>query len=67
VSAVGIMVPGPGHSAVDMTGNKLDRDKFTGMLKEYYALRGWDEETGQPRTETLAALGVADLLPSIVK
>jgi aldehyde:ferredoxin oxidoreductase len=64
VSIIGIMVPGPGDSTVDMTGNKLDRDKFTKMLREYYALRGWDEETGQPRAETLAAFGVADLIPS---
>jgi aldehyde:ferredoxin oxidoreductase len=62
-----IMVPGPGDSTVDMTGNKLDRDKFTAMLKEYYALRGWDEETGLPRIETLAALGIADLMPGAVK
>ncbi len=67
LSAVGLMVPGPGDSAVDMTGNRLDRDKFTAMLKEYYALRGWDEETGQPRPETLAALDIADLIPGAAK
>ena len=37
------MVPGPGGSTVDMTGNKLDKAKFTAMLQEYYALRGWDK------------------------
>jgi aldehyde:ferredoxin oxidoreductase len=62
-----MVVPGPGDSAVDMAGNKLDRDKFTAMLKEYYALRGWDEETGLPRAETLAALGMADLMPTLAK
>jgi aldehyde:ferredoxin oxidoreductase len=30
------------------------------MLPEYYALRGWDAETGLPRRETLARLGLAD-------
>jgi aldehyde:ferredoxin oxidoreductase len=62
VSIIGIMVPGPGNTTVDMTGNKLDRDKFTRMLKEYYALRGWDQ-AGHPRAGTLAACGVADLIP----
>ena len=54
-------MPGPGARPVDMTGNKLDRNKFTGMLKEYYELRGWDEKTGLPKKKTLAALGMNDL------
>jgi aldehyde:ferredoxin oxidoreductase len=58
-------VPGPDDQAVSFIGNVLDRDKFTAMLKEYYRLRGWDEDTGLPRPETLAALGLGDppLLP----
>jgi aldehyde:ferredoxin oxidoreductase len=58
---VKMMVPGPGDSEVDMAGNKLDRESFTGMLKEYYRLRGWDEATGMPRAEALAALGLDGL------
>jgi aldehyde:ferredoxin oxidoreductase len=58
-------VPGPGEEAVDPRGRTLDRDKFTGMLKEYYRLRGWYEETGLPRPETLAALGLDDLGPRV--
>jgi len=58
------MVPGPGEEVVNAGGNLLDRGKFTRILKEYYRLRGWDEETGLPRPETLAALGLDDLLPS---
>jgi aldehyde:ferredoxin oxidoreductase len=54
-------VPGPGDELVLVIGNVLDRDKFTAMLKEYYNLRGWDEETGIPRTETLATLGMDDV------
>lgn len=57
-SSAGIMVPGPGDSAVDMAGKKLDRNKFTAMLKEFYRLRGWDEETGVPTPETLQKLGI---------
>ena len=58
-----IKVPGPGDEVVDATGKTLDKDKFTKMLKEYYELRGWDRETGIPRVETLAAIGLDDLIP----
>jgi aldehyde:ferredoxin oxidoreductase len=56
-----MIMPGPGAKAVDLTGNVLDRNKFTGMLKEYYQLRGWDEAMGLPTKATLAALGMEDL------
>jgi aldehyde:ferredoxin oxidoreductase len=55
------MVPGPGYKPVNAAGKVLDRGKFIQMLKEYYRLRGWDEETGLPLKETLAALGIEDL------
>lgn len=29
------------------------------MLREYYAMRGWDPETGRPTLETLDQLGLA--------
>ena len=57
-----MMMPGPGAQPVDMTGNILDRDKFTAMLKEYYQLRGWDEKTGLPTQETLSKLGMEDMV-----
>ena len=57
-----VLVPGPGDEPVDMTGNILDRDNFTGMLREYYQLRGWDKNTGLPGAETLAKLGLKDLM-----
>ena len=56
-----VIVPGPGDEPVDMTGNVLDRDKFIGMLKEYYHLRGWNETTGVPEASTLSRLGLEDL------
>jgi aldehyde:ferredoxin oxidoreductase len=56
-----MVMPGPGARPVDMTGNKLDRNKFTAMLKEYYQLRGWNEKTGLPTKKTLAALGMEDV------
>jgi aldehyde:ferredoxin oxidoreductase len=54
-------VLGPGGKAVSAAGKILDRDRFTTMLKEYYHLRGWDEETGLLKPKTLAALGLDDL------
>jgi len=56
-----IVVPGPNDEVVDMTGNTLDRGKFINMLKEYYRIRKWDQESGLPYTETLAALDLDDL------
>jgi aldehyde:ferredoxin oxidoreductase len=58
------MAPGPDEEIVDIKGKILDRDEFTSMLKEYYRLRGWDEETGLPKAETLVALGLDDLVPT---
>ena len=58
------LVPGPGETIVNATGRTLDKNKFKLMLKEYYQLRGWDEETGLPRSETLINLGMDDLEPA---
>jgi aldehyde:ferredoxin oxidoreductase len=38
-------------------GRSLDREKFNGMLDEYYELHGWDEN-GVPTQETLERLGL---------
>jgi aldehyde:ferredoxin oxidoreductase len=57
-----MIMPGPGAQPVDMTGNKLDREKFRAMLREFYALRGWDAKTGLPTKETLVKLGMEDLV-----
>lgn len=57
-----VMVPGPDEKPIDATGKMLDRNKFIAMLKEYYRLRGWDEETGLPLAKTLASLGLDDVV-----
>ncbi len=57
-----ITMPGPGARPVDATGRVLDKDKVTAMLKEYYRIRGWDEETGLPTPERLHSLGMDDLI-----
>ena len=42
-------------------GLKLDEEKFSGLLDEYYQARGWDVATGIPLKETLEASGLADV------
>ncbi len=41
-------------------GSLLDRAQFKRMLEDYYAVRGWDPETGIPALETLKALELED-------
>jgi aldehyde:ferredoxin oxidoreductase len=55
------IVPGPGDDVIDVTGNRLDNNKFTNILKEYYRLRGWDEDSGFIRNETLTGLDLDKL------
>jgi aldehyde:ferredoxin oxidoreductase len=38
-------------------GKTVDINQFKESLTEYYKLRGWDEETGEPTKETLEKLG----------
>jgi hypothetical protein len=37
------------------------------MKEEYYALRGWDPETGMQREPTLSKLGMADVARELKK
>jgi aldehyde:ferredoxin oxidoreductase len=61
-----LTIPGPGEEVMSTVGNILDRRRFMSMVREYYSLRGWDPETGLPRAETLAALGLDDLATSFL-
>jgi len=56
-----LIVPGPTEEPVSVKGNVLERDKFYKMREEFYALRGWDPETGLQKTETLNRIGLSDL------
>ena len=44
-------------------GKRIDRQKFKGMLDEYYRLHDWDE-AGIPTPELLKRLDISDLWPS---
>jgi aldehyde:ferredoxin oxidoreductase len=39
----------------------IDTLRFTDLLGRYYALRGWDKETGWPKRQTLERLGLKDI------
>ena len=42
-------------------GAKLDRKTISGLLDEYYGLRGWDMASGNPTREKLDELGLGDV------
>ncbi|MEJ2110628.1 MAG: aldehyde ferredoxin oxidoreductase N-terminal domain-containing protein [Acidobacteriota bacterium] len=65
IHGVKLSIPGPGAQPVDATGRRLDRDKFSAMLEEYYDLRGWNIETGLPDPETLKSLGMDDMVDAL--
>jgi aldehyde:ferredoxin oxidoreductase len=49
-----------------LKGSMLDIVKFYGMLKKYYAKRGWDER-GIPKKTTLQKLGLPDVAKQLEK
>ena len=40
---------------------KIEKEKFSGMLDDYYEIVGWDKETGIPKRPTLESLGLKDV------
>jgi len=47
-------------------GKRIGKENFEKMLKEYYSLRGWDEN-GLPTESKLIELGMQDVVESIRK
>ena len=56
-----LIVPGPTEEPVSIKGNMLDPVRFEDMRKEFYALRGWDTDTGLQKRPRLEALGLWEL------
>jgi len=50
------------HKGISTSKEELDR-----MLDEYYALRGWDTETGRPTRQSLTALCLNDIADALEK
>jgi aldehyde:ferredoxin oxidoreductase len=47
-------------------GSKLDREKFDTALRLYYAMMGWDSDTGIPTAAKLLELGIGWVAQEIV-
>jgi aldehyde:ferredoxin oxidoreductase len=45
-----------------LAGVEFSMESFEWALRRYYELMGWDQDTGQPRSERLERLGLLDLL-----
>lgn len=54
-------MPGKDGEVICRRGAVVDRDAFESMKDEYYALRGWDVESGLQKRSTLEALGLGDV------
>jgi aldehyde:ferredoxin oxidoreductase len=50
-----------------LRGERLDKEKFSEMLDEYYEEVGWDKETGIPTRATLESLGLKDVADDLEK
>jgi aldehyde:ferredoxin oxidoreductase len=50
-----VIAPGP-IGPINIAGNKLDKEKYRGMLQEFYRLRGWDPLNGMPGSAIPAKL-----------
>jgi aldehyde:ferredoxin oxidoreductase len=55
------IVPGPNGKPVSRHGEVVDRENFEKMKSEYYALRGWNVESGYPTRKKLKELELDDI------
>jgi len=55
------LVPAKGNTAISLKGALVDREAFEATKEEYYALRGWDTDSGLQTETGLQALGLADI------
>jgi len=46
---------------MDLEGRRLRREDLTGLLDEFYVLRGWDQATGVPTRRKLVEDGLGDV------
>jgi aldehyde:ferredoxin oxidoreductase len=55
------IAPGKDKAIISKKGSVFDRNDFRLLIDEYYALRGWDIETGLQRADKLRELDMADI------
>lgn len=51
------------NQVVSKKGAVLETDRFEKVKDEYYALGGWDGQTGLQARAGLAELGLSDMVP----
>lgn len=61
------MLPGPEGELISRKGAVVERDKFEKMMDEYYAIRGWDVQTGLQKEEKLDDLSLSEIIPELKK
>lgn len=59
------MLPGPGGELVTRLGAVLDREKFSVMMDEYYAIRGWAVASGLQTAAVLEKVGLGEAVPRL--
>jgi aldehyde:ferredoxin oxidoreductase len=55
------LIPGKNGEILSRRGAKIEREDFEKLKGEYYALRGWDVESGLPTEKKMRELGLADV------
>ena len=55
------LAPGKDGEVISRKGMVVDRQEFEKMKDEYYAIRGWDVETGLQKRKPLEDLGLEDV------
>ena len=60
------MVPGKDGEPITKNGTVLDREKFAGMMSEYYELRGWDAG-GLQTKQKMIELDLGDIAEDLVQ
>jgi aldehyde:ferredoxin oxidoreductase len=61
------ITPGVTNVLAKYAADQLDKAKFEKMKDEYYKLRGWDIDTGNPTRENFVKLGLKDVADSLDK
>jgi aldehyde:ferredoxin oxidoreductase len=61
------IAPGKNGDQISKKGAIIEREKFEALKDEYYALRGWDEDSGFPTRKKLQELDMEDIAEELEK
>ncbi|MBU4002568.1 MAG: hypothetical protein KKB94_09660, partial [Proteobacteria bacterium] len=59
------IAPGENGEIINRKNATLDKTKFEEMKKEFYGLRGWDQESGLQTKAKLEALDLKDVAEAL--